>query len=157
MFDWDCNKRNKREVKIMKKKDWFVMILGICFIIICFLFPLCLVHSCSKKQVTPGAYLKATWVSEKPDIYFGVSEAGVSEGVLTMDNGETIRIYVNWTPGSQCMTIFDADKEDSGKYYTNDTILIEGYGNWLGEKYIVNIDTDNIGINVSTITFSKEE
>lgn len=114
---------------------------------------ICSVSMC-RIQITPEHYPYTKWVSLTPDLYFTVYENKLSEGVMNID-GEKVRIYAAWIPGSQRVNILDADLEDSGEYPNGRTLLISGYGHWRFGKYIVAVDTDNVEIDTDEIVFSE--
>lgn len=136
----------------MKKKDWIVMILGICFIIFCFLFPLWLIVFCSGVRGTPTNYPNTDWISTEPDIYFTVSDMKENEGVLTMENENNIRIYVGGRTKKD-MIFYDAEKMDLGE----EVILLEGEGYWWLGKFVLRLHRDNVDVGTTKIIFEKKE
>ena len=125
-------------------------------LIICALFEVFAFSGC-KIQITPSQFPNTKWTSEKPNMYFEVFEEEMPEGRFVF-NDKSTRIYVAWTPGSQCVTFFDADKQDANEYYSDEIVLLDGVGHWENrkrEQYIIEICTDNIGLNTTEIVFSK--
>ena len=90
-------------------------------------------------------------------MFINVPEDGIIEGELRLEDG-TKRIYLDYQGGSQVCVIFDADKDDSGLYYLNETILIRGSGHWnLKGQYVIDIDKDNIGLNTDRIVLERKD
>lgn len=123
-----------------------------------------LVAGCLKVQITPREYRNTYWESEDSVLSIYIPElptedapvAKKNEGELRLEEN-SIRIYVDWEAGSQVCTIFDADKFDSGLCYRNEDILIIGSGHWtLNGEYVIDIDTDNVGLNTDRIVLERK-